>query len=236
MDQSKEELKENEKVEPNPESASDTIENYGSPRLPKATQSRIHCISVIGQIEGHLVLPPQNKTTKYEHIIPQLIAIEQSKEIEGFLLIMNTIGGDVEAGLAIAEMVASMDTPSVSLVLGGGHSIGVPLAVSADYSYIVESATMTIHPVRMNGLIISVPQTYEYFNKMQERVVSYIVNHSNVEKEKLNQLMTNTGEMMNDIGTILLGKEAVDFGIIDEVGGLNTALKKLDELIEEKNK
>lgn len=236
MDQSKKELKENEKVEPNPESASDTIEQYGSPHLPKATQSRIHCISVIGQIEGHLVLPPQNKTTKYEHIIPQLIAIEQSKEIEGFLLIMNTIGGDVEAGLAIAEMVASMDTPSVSLVLGGGHSIGVPLAVSADYSYIVESATMTIHPVRMNGLIISVPQTYEYFNKMQERVVSYIVNHSKVKKEKLNQLMTNTGEMMNDIGTILLGKEAVNFGIIDEVGGLNTALRKLDELIEEKNK
>lgn len=216
--------------------ANDTVEKYGSPELPKTPQSRIHCLSIIGQIEGHMLLPPQNKTTKYEHLIPQLIAIEQSNDIDGFLIVMNTVGGDVEAGLALAEMVASMEKPSVSLVLGGGHSIGVPLAVSADYSFIAETATMTIHPIRMSGMIISVPQTYEYFNKMQERVVTYIVNHSNIKKKRLNELMTNTGDMMNDIGTVLLGKEAVDCGIIDEIGGLSSALKKLNELIEVKKK
>ncbi len=232
----KENIKSETEHEPNPESAGETLENFGSTRLPKATESRIHCLSIIGQIEGHMLLPPQNKTTKYEHVIPQLIAIEQSKEIEGLLLVMNTVGGDVEAGLAIAEMVASMETPSVALVLGGGHSIGVPLAVSANYSYISETATMTIHPIRMNGLIISVPQTYEYFNKMQERVVTYIVTHSNIKREKLNELMMNTGDMMNDIGTVLLGKEAVECGLINEVGGLSTSLKKLNQLIEEKHK
>ncbi len=196
-------------------------------------KGNIHCLTVIGQIEGHMVLPPQNKTTKYEHVIPQLVAIEESDEIDGLLLILNTVGGDVEAGLAIAEMIASMQKPSVSLVLGGGHSIGVPMAVSTDYSFIAPSATMTIHPIRLSGLVIGVPQTYEYFDKMQERVVQFVSKNSRISREKFRELMLKTGELANDVGTVLFGQEAVECGLIDEVGGLEDALKKLYELIRE---
>ncbi len=212
------------------------IKELGVTNVPQEV-SNIHCLSVIGQIEGHILLPPHNKTTKYEHVIPQLVAIEESKQIEGLLLILNTVGGDVEAGLAISEMVASLSKPSVSLVLGGGHSIGVPMAVSANYSFIASSATMTIHPIRLNGMVIGVPQTYEYFDKMQERVVKFVCTHSKIKKEKFRQLMLNTGELANDVGTVLFGEEATQAGLIDEVGGLSAAIAKLKELIEtSKNK
>ncbi|OPZ88398.1 MAG: Translocation-enhancing protein TepA [Firmicutes bacterium ADurb.Bin419] len=195
-------------------------------------KGNIHCLTVIGQIEGHIVLPPQNKTTKYEHVIPQLVAIEESKDIDGLLLILNTVGGDVEAGLAIAEMIASMSKPTVSLVLGGGHSIGVPMAVSTKYSFIAPSATMTIHPIRLNGMVIGVPQTFEYFDKMQERVVQFVAKNSKISKETFRNLMLKTGELANDVGTILFGEEAVKQGLIDGTGGLHEALTKLYELIE----
>ncbi len=217
------------------ENAIQAIKELGSSSVPKV-QSNIHSLSIIGQIEGHILLPPHNKTTKYEHVIPQLVAIEESKEIEGLLLILNTVGGDVEAGLAIAEMVASLSKPTVSLVLGGGHSIGVPMAVSADYSFIAKSATMTIHPIRMNGLVIGVPQTYEYFDKMQERVVQFVSNHSRISKDKFRELMLKTGELANDVGTVLFGEEATRTGLIDEVGGLSDAIAKLNNLIKDKKK
>lgn len=207
------------------------IKELGTTELPKE-ESNIHCLTIIGQIEGHILLPPHNKTTKYEHIIPQLVAVEESKQIEGLLLVLNTVGGDVEAGLAISEMVASLSKPTVSLVLGGGHSIGVPMAVSANYSFIASSATMTIHPIRMNGLVIGVPQTYEYFDKMQERVVNFVTSHSKIKKEKFRELMLKTGELANDVGTVLFGEEAARTGLIDQVGGLSDAIKKLNELIE----
>jgi len=196
----------------------------------------IHCLTIIGQIEGHLVLPPQNKTTKYEHVLPQLVAIEDDEKIDGLLLILNTVGGDVEAGLAIAEMIASMSKPTVSLVLGGGHSIGVPMAVSTNYSFIAPSATMTIHPIRLSGMIIGVPQTFEYFERMQERVVEFVAKNSKISKDDFRKLMLKTGELANDVGTVLFGHEAVKHGIIDEVGGLSSAWKKLEELIEKKRK
>jgi ATP-dependent protease ClpP protease subunit len=213
------------------ENSAQLIKELGVTSVPKQ-ESNIHCLSIIGQIEGHILLPPHNKTTKYEHVIPQLVAIEESKEIEGLLLVLNTVGGDVEAGLAIAEMVASLSKPSVSLVLGGGHSIGVPMAVAANYSFIAKSATMTIHPIRLNGLVIGVPQTYEYFDKMQERVVQFVCNHSQISKESFRQLMLKTGELANDVGTVLFGEEATRYGLIDQVGGLSDAIKKLNELIE----
>lgn len=209
----------------------ENIKELGSTDVPFSQNSNIHCLTIIGQIEGHMVLPPQNKTTKYEHVIPQLVAIEESKEIDGLLLVLNTVGGDVEAGLAIAEMISSMSKPSVSLVLGGGHSIGVPLSVSTDYSFIASTATMTIHPIRMTGLVIGVPQTYDYFNKMQERIVNFIVAHSNITKDKFNELLLRTGELANDVGTVLVGEEAVEIGLINELGGLDKALQKLKELI-----
>jgi ATP-dependent protease ClpP protease subunit len=199
--------------------------------LPEQPESNIHCLTIVGQIEGHLVLPPQNKTTKYEHIIPQLVAVEQNPKIAGLLLVLNTVGGDVEAGLAIAEMIVSMSKPTVSLILGGGHSIGVPIAVSADYSFIAETATMTIHPIRLNGLVIGVPQTYEYLDKMQDRVVRFVTKHSHISEPKFRELMFRTGELARDIGTVLVGKEAVDVGLVDAVGGINSALEKLNELI-----
>lgn len=199
-------------------------------------KGNIHCLTIIGQIEGHIMLPPQNKTTKYEHVIPQLVAIEESPEIDGLMLILNTVGGDVEAGLAIAEMISSMSKPNVSLVLGGGHSIGVPMAVSTNYSFIAPSATMTIHPIRLNGMIIGVPQTYEYFDKMQERVVQFVCKNSSISKEKFRDLMLKTGELANDVGTVLFGEEAVRNGLICEVGGLSAALSKLYELIDFKRK
>jgi ATP-dependent protease ClpP protease subunit len=199
-------------------------------------KGNIHCLTIIGQIEGHIVLPPQNKTTKYEHVIPQLVAIEENDEIDGLLLILNTVGGDVEAGLAIAEMIASMAKPTVSLVLGGGHSIGVPMAVSTDFSFIAPSATMTIHPIRLNGLVIGVPQTYEYFDKMQERVVQFVSKNSKISRETFRELMLKTGELANDVGTVLFGEEAVRSSLICAVGGLSDALNKLYELIAKRRK
>lgn len=208
----------------------EAIKELGVEKVPLA-KSNIHCIPIIGQVEGHIVLPPQNKATKYEHVIPQILAVEESPEIEGLLLILNTVGGDVEAGLAISELVSSMKKPSVSLVLGGGHSIGVPLAVCSTYSFIAPSATMTIHPIRMNGLIIGVPQTFEYFNKMQERIINYIVDHSQIEDKVLRKLMFSTSELANDVGTIIVGHEAVSYGLINEIGGLKEAMTKLRDII-----
>ncbi|MEF2798396.1 MAG: ATP-dependent Clp protease proteolytic subunit [Ruminococcus sp.] len=192
----------------------------------------IHCLNIIGQVEGHYILPPQNKTTKYEHIIPALVAIEQDRSIEGLVIILNTVGGDVEAGLAIAELVAGMKTPTVSLVVGGGHSIGVPLAVCAKKSFIVPSATMTIHPVRMNGLVLGVPQTLSYFDKMQERIVRFVTDNSRISSDVFRELMMTTGELMMDVGTVLDGERAVEVGLIDQLGGLSDAIECLYEMIE----
>lgn len=196
----------------------------------------IHCLTIIGQIEGHYILPSQNKTTKYEHVIPQLVAIEESKEIEGLLIILNTVGGDVEAGLAIAELLSTMKTPTASLVLGGGHSIGVPLAVSCKKSFIVPSATMTVHPVRMNGTVLGVPQTLSYFEKMQDRIVKFVENNSEISEEGFRNLMMKTGELIMDVGSVLDGEEAVACGLIDELGGLSDALEFLNYAIEGDNK
>lgn len=193
----------------------------------------IHCITIVGQIEGHYILPSQNKTTKYEHVIPQLVAIEESDSVDGLLIILNTVGGDIEAGLAIAELISGMKTPTVSLVLGGGHSIGVPLAVSAQKSFITPSATMTIHPVRMNGLVLGVPQTLSYFQQMQERIVRFVSENSNLAADKFRDLMLATGELVMDIGTVLEGSEAVDNGLIDYIGSLSDALDCLDQMIKE---
>ena len=178
----------------------------------------IHCLSVIGQIEGHYVLAEQNKTTKYEHIIPALVAVEQDRSVEGLLIILNTVGGDVEAGLAIAELISGMKTPTVSLVVGGGHSIGVPLAVSAKTSFIVPTASMTIHPVRMNGTVLGVPQTLSYFDKMQDRIVSFVLRNSKVSEEDFRRLLTNTQELVMDVGSVIEGEEAVRLGLIDRLG------------------
>lgn len=209
----------------------EAIKELGVEKVPQA-KSNIHCIPIIGQIEGHILLPPQNKATKYEHIIPQILAVEESNDIEGLLLILNTVGGDVEAGLAISELVASMKKPSVSLVLGGGHSIGVPLAVCSRYSFIAPSATMTIHPIRMNGLIIGVPQTFEYFNKMQERIIDFIVAHSQIDDKLLRRYMFSTSELANDVGSVIVGNDAVSSGLINEIGGLRQAMDKLREIIQ----
>lgn len=192
----------------------------------------IHCLTIVGQVEGHYILPPQNKTTKYEHVIPQLVAIQENPDIQGLIIILNTVGGDVEAGLAIAELVSGMKKPTVSIVLGGGHSIGVPLAVSARKSFIVPSATMTIHPVRMNGVILGVPQTLSYFDKMQERIVRFVEDNSNISGEKFRALMMNTGELVMDVGTVLDGEQAVSAGLIDCLGGLSDAINCLYDLIE----
>ncbi|KNZ69333.1 peptidase S49 [Thermincola ferriacetica] len=207
------------------------IKELGQINVPQM-KSNIHVLPIVGQVEGHLVLPPQNKATKYEHIIPQLVALEENPEIEGVLVVLNTIGGDVEAGLAIAEMITSMSKPTVSLVLGGGHSIGVPIAVATNYSFIAETAGMTVHPIRLTGLVIGVPQTYEYLDKMQDRVVNFIIKHSKISETKLRELMFRTGELARDIGAVLIGKDAVDVGLIDEVGGVSQAMNKLRELIE----
>lgn len=193
----------------------------------------IHCLTIIGQVEGHYILPSQNKTTKYEHVIPQLVAIEESKDIKGLIVIINTVGGDVEAGLAISELIAGMTKPTVSVVLGGGHSIGVPLAVSAKRSFIVPSATMTIHPVRMNGLVLGIPQTLSYFERMQDRIVKFVTTNSAIKAERFTNLMMNTGELVMDVGTVLNGEDAVKEGLIDELGGLSDAIKTLNKLISE---
>ena len=192
----------------------------------------IHCLTIIGQIEGHYILPAQNKTTKSEHVIPQLLAVEQDPEIEGLVVILNTVGGDVEAGLAIAELLSGMRKPTVSLVLGGGHSIGVPLAVSARRSFIVPSATMTVHPVRMNGLVLGVPQTLSYFDRMQERIVKFVTDNSRISPERFRQLMMNKDELVMDVGTVLDGQAAVDEGLIDSLGGVSDVIAALYEMIE----
>lgn len=196
----------------------------------------IHCLTIIGQVEGHFILPAQNKTTKYEHVIPQLVAVEQDPEIEGLVIILNTVGGDVEAGLAIAELLSGMRKPTVSLVLGGGHSIGVPLACSARKSFIVPSATMTIHPVRMNGLVLGIPQTLSYFDKMQERIVKFVTSNSKISPERFRQLMMNKDELVMDVGTVLDGQAAVDEGLIDSLGGVADVIDALYQLIEEETK
>ncbi|MFJ7747756.1 ClpP family protease [Peribacillus sp. NPDC097295] len=212
------------------------IQQLGTTNVPQLSKdSKIHCLTIIGQIEGHMQLPPQNKTTKYEHVIPQIVAIEQNPNIEGLLVILNTVGGDVEAGLAIAEMLASLSKPSVSIVLGGGHSIGVPIAVSCDYSFIAETATMTIHPIRLTGMVIGVPQTFEYLDKMQERVIKFVTRHSNVTEDSFKDLMFAKGNLTRDIGTNVIGVEAVDVGMIDGVGGVGHAMRKLNEFMEERS-
>ena len=190
----------------------------------------IHCMTVIGQIEGHYILPNDQKATKYEQIIPLLVSVEESDDIDGLLIILNTVGGDVEAGLALSEMIASMSKPTVSIVLGGGHSIGVPLAVSAKKSFIVPSATMTVHPVRTTGLVVSAPQTYNYFNRMQDRILKFIEAHSNTSADRLREMMLAKDELATDMGTVLEGKEAVECGLIDEVGGLNEAIRTLRKM------
>lgn len=195
----------------------------------------IHCLTVVGQVEGHYILPPQNKSTKYEHVIPQLVAIEQDPDIKGLLIILNTVGGDVEAGLALAELISGMKKPTVSLVLGGGHSIGVPLACAAKVSYIAPSATMTIHPVRMNGLVLGVPQTLSYFEKMQERITNFVTSNSRITTERFRRLMFTTGELITDVGTVLDGEQAVAEGLIDRLGGLSDAIDSLYEQIETKD-
>ena len=195
---------------------------------------KIHCLTIIGQIEGHYILPPQNKTTKYEHVIPQLVAIEEDQSIRGLLVILNTVGGDVEAGLAIAELLSGMKTPTVSLVLGGGHSIGVPLAVSTRYSFIAPTATMTVHPVRHSGMILGVPQTMRWFEQMQERITGFVAAHSGISADRYTELMLRTGELVMDVGTVLDGRKAVREKLIDSLGGISDALGWLYREIEGK--
>lgn len=211
------------------------IKEFGS-QTDLKLKTNIQFISIIGEIEGHSISGADKKSTKYEHIIPLLIGGQLDPKIEGILIILNTVGGDVEAGLALSEMINSLSKPTVSLVLGGGHSIGVPLATSTDYSFIVPTATMTIHPIRTTGLVIGVPQTFRYFQKMQQRITEFIIRTSDIKKEDFLQLMYTTDELANDVGTILVGNQAVEYGLIDEVGGLSSALDKLDQMIENKMK
>ncbi len=210
----------------------DNIEKSSSVAVTGKDET-IYCLSVIGQIEGHYILPDGQKATKYEQIIPLLVSVEENNEFDGLLVILNTMGGDVEAGLALAELIASMKKPTVTLVLGGGHSIGVPLAVAGQKSFMVPSATMTVHPVRISGTVIGAPQTYRYFHDMQDRILTFVAAHSRVDKETLNAMMMCPDEIANDVGSILDGEEAVKVGLIDEVGGLNAALTCLKEMIRE---
>lgn len=226
---------ENEKENDDKVAKLDGIEESGSIQT-KNKDANIHCMSIIGQIEGHYMLPEGQKATKYEHILPLLVSIEEDDETDGLLVLINTMGGDVEAGLAIAEVIASMKKPTVSVVLGGGHSIGVPLAVSGKRSFIVPSATMMIHPVRMNGLVIGVPQSFTYFQEMQKRIVDFICAHSKADKDKVYELMMRPDMIATDVGSIIEGSEAVEYGIIDEVGGLDKALEALRGMIKELKK
>ena len=227
------EKKEEKKIEKE-EHQDKRIEQTGQVTLDENSKiGNIHLISIIGEIEGHENLSNNSKTTKYEHILPSLAAIEDSKDIQGVLVLLNTMGGDVEAGLAIAEMIASLSKPTVSLVLGGSHSIGVPIAVSTDYSYIVPTGTMVIHPVRMSGMVIGVPQTFDYFKLIQDRITGFVCGHCKIDKNTLEELMTETGILTKDVGTILVGEEAVKRGIIDEVGGIDKAIGKLHSMIQE---
>ncbi|MDO5038222.1 ClpP family protease [Clostridium sp.] len=220
--------KDKEKLDKNIEA----IKEFGNTGIVNPNE-RIRILPIIGQIEGHIVSPAQNKATKYEHVIPQLIEMEQNENVKGVLIVLNTVGGDVEAGLGISEMINSISKPTVSIVIGGGHSIGVPLATSASYSFITPSATMIVHPIRMNGFIIGVSQTFEYFKKMQERINDFIVRTSNISKEHLEKLLKQQGDLLNDVGTILIGNQAVECGLINEVGGLKEAIAKLNSLIDD---
>ena len=204
--------------------------------LAKGRHEAIHCLSIVGQIEGHYILPDGQKSTKYEHLIPLLVSLEQDPEVDGLLILLNTMGGDVEAGLAIAEVIASMTKPTASVVLGGGHSIGVPLAVAAKKSFIVPSATMTIHPVRINGLVVGAPQTYTYFSQMQRRIINFICSHSRANADEINELMMRPDMIATDVGSVIEGREAVEYGLIDAVGGIDTALSDLKKQIKRHKK
>ena len=230
------EKKEEKNLPAEAENGTDLITELGLLTAGTDFESDIQYINIIGSVEGHMVLPAENKTTKYEHLIPQLVAVEENPKLKGLLIILNTMGGDVEAGLALAEMISTLSKPTVSLVLGGGHSIGIPLATSTDYSFIAQTATMTLHPIRTNGLVITAETTFDYLRKTQERVVDFIERHSKADRKTVISLMNRTDNMPNDVGTILFGHEAVEIGIIDEVGGLSQALKKLREEIEQQEK
>lgn len=216
--------------ETDPEEGQEAVAPQAAGERPPLPKSSVQVLTIIGQVEGHVSLPSQNKTTKYEHVLPQLVAIEEDPSVTGVLVLLNTVGGDVEAGLAIAEMIRTMATPSVSLVLGGGHSIGVPIAVAARRSFIASTATMTIHPIRISGMVIGVPQTYEYLEKMQDRVIDFVVANSRIRQERYRELMFRTGELARDVGTILVGKDAVREGLIHEVGGMAEALSALHSM------
>ena len=217
------------------EKQNEQIEDMGQLDLSdNEKQYHIHLLSIIGEVEGHESLPNNSKTTKYEHVLPKLAVIEDSKDVDGLLILLNTVGGDIEAGLGIAELIASMSKPTVSLVLGGGHSIGVPLAVSAKRSFIAPSAAMTIHPVRLNGLVIGVPQTFYYFERIQERILQFVTANSSIKRETFTKLMLQTGELAADVGSVIYGEEAVELGLIDRIGGLSDALSCLHEMIEER--
>ena len=229
-------MEEQQAMEPRGESAgSQSILEFGS-SLIQSKRGTIHVLTIVGQIEGHQVLPPTSKSTKYEHVMPLLALVEESDEIDGLLVLLNTVGGDIEAGLGIAELIASMSKPTVSLVLGGGHSIGVPLAVSAKRSFIAPSAAMTIHPVRLNGLVIGVPQTFYYFERIQERITQFVIANSGIKREDFTMLMLQTGELAADVGSVIYGEEAVELGLIDEIGGLSDALTYLHKMIEQRKR
>ena len=224
----------NEEKESQNEDVSD-IKQMGVPNMPQQSKKEIQCITIIGEIEGHYIGNPQKKATKYEHIIPMLYSIEENEDIKGVLIILNTVGGDVEAGLAMSELINSISKKVVTLVLGGSHSIGVPLATAGDYSFIAPTATMVVHPIRTNGLVIGVNETFEYFKKMQERITQFIIRTSNIEREELEKIMHSKEDLVSDVGSVLIGKEAVECGLINEVGGLKDAMNKLKELIKESN-
>ena len=227
-------MEEQERTEQSPEDpGTQQILEFGS-SLIHSKRGAVHVLTIVGQIEGHQVLPPSSKSTKYEHVMPLLALVEESDEVDGLLVLLNTVGGDIEAGLGIAELIASMSKPTVSLVLGGGHSIGVPLAVSAKRSFIAPSAAMTIHPVRLNGLVIGVPQTFYYFERIQERITQYVTANSRVKREDFTRLMLQTGELAADVGSVIYGEEAVQLGLIDEIGGLSAALDCLHRMIRER--
>ena len=227
-------MEEQERTEQSPEDpGTQQILEFGS-SLIHSKRGAVHVLTIVGQIEGHQVLPPSSKSTKYEHVMPLLALVEESDEVDGLLVLRNTVGGDIEAGLGIAELIASMSKPTVSLVLGGGHSIGVPLAVSAKRSFIAPSAAMTIHPVRLNGLVIGVPQTFYYFERIQERITQFVTANSRVKREDFTRLMLQTGELAADVGSVIYGEEAVQLGLIDEIGGLSAALDCLHRMIRER--
>ena len=235
MSEPKEKDRGNDK-KPDESGTADLIRELGKLSSGNQFRSDFQYLNIIGCVEGHTALTPENKTTKYEHLIPELIAVEENPEIKGLLLLLNTVGGDVEAGLALAELVAGISKPTVSLVIGGGHSIGIPLAVSADYSFVAKSATMTLHPIRTSGTVITAEPTFEYMKKTQDRVVDFIVEHSKADRNVIDEKMNCTTNMANDVGTLLFGPEAVEIGLIDEVGSLHQALKKLRELSEKQEK